>query len=338
MKQRYRMLAGMALMIAATMAWAAVGELKVNIKEWDVPTPRSRPHDPAVAPDGSLWWAGQVANKLGRLDPATGEMREYDLKTPKSGPHGIVADREGNIWYTANFVGMIGKLNPKTGEITEYKMPDPKARDPHSLAVDQKGVVWFTLQGANMVGRLDPKSGKIDLKDLPSPKVNPYGIVVNSKGVPFFCELKGGKLASINPQTMEITEYALPEGSGPRRIAVAADDTLYYTDFVRGYLGKFDPKSGKHEEWASPGGEKSEPYGITITPDGSVYYSESGIMPNTMVRFDPKSKEFSSTTIPSGGKVIRNMVSTKKGDVYVACSGVNKVGIVELSKMQMSKK
>jgi hypothetical protein len=27
----------------------------VTIKEWDVPTPNSRPHDPAVAPDGSLW-------------------------------------------------------------------------------------------------------------------------------------------------------------------------------------------------------------------------------------------------------------------------------------------
>jgi len=34
---------------------AAVAELKVTIREWDVPTPNSRPHDPALAPDGSLW-------------------------------------------------------------------------------------------------------------------------------------------------------------------------------------------------------------------------------------------------------------------------------------------
>jgi virginiamycin B lyase len=41
------------------------GGANVVIKEWDVPTPHSRPHDPAVAPDGSLWYTGQMANKLG---------------------------------------------------------------------------------------------------------------------------------------------------------------------------------------------------------------------------------------------------------------------------------
>ena len=39
-----------------------------------MPTPKSRPHDPALAPDGSLWYTGQLANKLGRLDPKTGQL------------------------------------------------------------------------------------------------------------------------------------------------------------------------------------------------------------------------------------------------------------------------
>src|SRR5215831_2201781 len=91
--------------------------VNVSIKEWDLPTPNSRPHDPALAPDGSLWYTGQMANKLGRLDPQTGQIKEFPLKTPESGPHGLVADREGNIWFTAIFKHYIGKLNPKTGEI-----------------------------------------------------------------------------------------------------------------------------------------------------------------------------------------------------------------------------
>ncbi len=44
-------------------------DTKFAIREYDVPTPNSRPHDPAVAPDGALWYTGQLANKLGRLDP-----------------------------------------------------------------------------------------------------------------------------------------------------------------------------------------------------------------------------------------------------------------------------
>src|SRR5436305_9906315 len=115
---------------AVTVLVAA--SMKVSIKEFDVPTPNSRPHDPAVAPDGSLWYTGQNANKLGRLDPKTGQIKEFTLKTPNSGPHGLVADRDGNIWYTANSAALIGKLNPKTGDIIEYPMPDPAARDPHT--------------------------------------------------------------------------------------------------------------------------------------------------------------------------------------------------------------
>ena len=51
---------------------AATGELKVTIREWDVPTKGAHPHDPALAPDGSLWFTEQLQNKLGRLDPASG--------------------------------------------------------------------------------------------------------------------------------------------------------------------------------------------------------------------------------------------------------------------------
>src|SRR5215471_3030095 len=108
-------------LVAAT-AFLISAAAKVSIREFDVPTPNSRPHDPAVAPDGSLWYTGQAANKLGRLDPATGRFKEFALKTPGSGPHGLVADDKGNIWFTAISKGYIGRLIPATGEIIEYRL------------------------------------------------------------------------------------------------------------------------------------------------------------------------------------------------------------------------
>lgn len=62
----------------------AAGDDDVVIREWDVPTPNSRPHDPAVGPDGSLWYTGQLANKLGRLDEKSGEIQEFPLDIPNS--------------------------------------------------------------------------------------------------------------------------------------------------------------------------------------------------------------------------------------------------------------
>ena len=75
-----------------TVAPTSVG---VSFKEWTVPTPRSFPHDPLAAADGAIWYTGQMASNLGRLDPKTGAFKEYRTKTPDSGPHGLAADKDG---------------------------------------------------------------------------------------------------------------------------------------------------------------------------------------------------------------------------------------------------
>ena len=324
------------------MAWALVssalavpaGELRVTIQEYDLPTPNSHPHDPALGPDGSLWYTGQMANKLGRLDPKTGEIKEYLLKTEGSGPHGLVADERGNIWFLGSFQGIHGQARSADGRSDGVQDAGPRARDPHTPVFDLRGILWFTVESGNLVGQLDPKTGEVKLKEVPTPKAVPYGIVVSSKGIPYFCEFGTNKLASVNPTTMEITEYTLPAGAHPRRLAITSDGVIYYTDYARGYLGRFETETSKQEEWASPGGPESKPYGIAATPDGVVWYSESGMRPNTIVRFDPKMRSFASWPIPSGGGVIRNMVATPKGDLYIACSGVNKVGIVKIYRWQ----
>jgi len=312
----------------SVVALAATATLSVEIKEYDVPTPNARPHDPAVAPDGSLWVTEQRVSKLGRLDPKTGQFREYPLKTADSGPHGLVADRDGNIWFTAIAKGYIGKLDPKTGNVTEFRASGEREVDPHTPIFDQNGVLWFTAEESSFIGRLDPKTGEIKLQPTPTPHAVPYGIVVTAQGVPFFCEFHTNKLASIDPKSMTIREYPLPEGARPRRLALAPDGTIYYSDYARGYLGHFDPATGKVEEWASPGGASSEPYGIAVTSDGMVWYSESGVTPNSLVRFDPNAKTFATRNIPSGGGVVRNMVAAPDGRLYLACSGVNKVAVV----------
>ena len=306
------------------------GPVEVSIKEWQVPTPGSRPHDPAVAPDGSAWYTGQMANVLGRFDLTTQQFKEYPLKSPGSGPHGLVADKDGNIWFTANFKSYIGKLDPKTGAVTEYPMPDPKARDPHTLLFAPNGDIYFTLQGANMVGRLNPKTGEVKVVSSPTPRSNPYGMVVDSHGVPFFVEFGSNKVGRIDPDSLAIHEYILPhEDSRPRRVAITPDDIIWYSDYSRGYLGRLDTKTGKVTEWPSPGGPRSKPYAITAV-GAILWYSESNTKPNTLVRFDPKTEKFQTWAIPSGGGVVRNMVHTPEGNLWLACSGVNGIAYVEV--------
>jgi virginiamycin B lyase len=314
-------------------AGAAIpGPAEISIKSWPVPTPGSRPHDPLATADGAIWYTGQMANVLGRLDPKTGQFKEYPLKTPHSGPHGLVEDQAGNIWYTGNTGALIGKLDPKTGAVAEYPLPDPAAKDPHTLIFDAGGTLWFTVQNANRVGRLDPRTGEIKLLTMPTPGARPYGMAVNSKGMVFIVDFGTNKVASVDPKTNEIREYPLPDPAArPRRIAITSDDIVWYTDFSRGYLGKLDPATGKVSEWQSPGGPKSEPYGISAVKD-VIWYSESGTKPNTVVRFDPKSDKFQAWTLPGGGNIVRNTSVTRDHHFVLANSLVNAVTLVEIKQ------
>jgi virginiamycin B lyase len=304
------------------------GPVTVNIREWLLPTLGSRPHDPLAAADGSIWWTGQYANQIGRLDPRTGTFREFPLP-PGSQPHGLVEDRNGEIWYTGIQKGVIGRLNPKTGDIREYPLNEPAARGPHTPIFDQKGVLFFTLQSGH-VGRLNPTSGDMLIVKTPSNNTYPYGIQVSSQGVLWYVDFRGNRIGSVNPVTMAIKEYALPNPDArPRRLAITPDDVIWYTDFARGYLGRFDPKTGTVKEWLSPAGKNSEPYGIAAI-GRVVWYSESGDRPNTLVRFDTQTETFQTWAVPSGGGVIRNMMATRDGHLVLACSGVNRVGVVEV--------
>lgn len=143
-----------------------------------------------------------MANLLGRLDPKTGQFREFRLKTTNSGPHGLVSDASGNIWFTASFKGYVGKLDPKNGDIREFPLPDPKVRDPHTPVFHQKGTLWSTVIGGNMMGRLAPATGEIKLVPSPTADSLPYGLVVNSKGAPFFAEFSSNKIGRVDPETM----------------------------------------------------------------------------------------------------------------------------------------
>src|SRR5215467_4478287 len=238
---RLRVLAPCSMAVAACALGATlfsrppaspVADLHVAIREWDVPTKGAHPHDPAAAPDGSLWFTEQMVSKLGRLDPATGVFKEFPLPGPNDGPHGLVADRDGNIWYTGNFAAHIGKLDPRTGQVTQYKMPDAKAEDPHTAVFDAQGILWFTVQVGNMVGRLDPQTGKVELKEVPTREARPYGIQIDSKGVPFFCEFGTNKMASIDPRTMQIREYALPDFASDTATTITDAHTLHFTDYT----------------------------------------------------------------------------------------------------------
>jgi virginiamycin B lyase len=308
------------------------GDAEIAFKEWQVPTLGQRSRDPVEAADGSIWWAGQWGNLIGRIDPATGEMTEYPLPEGAM-PHTVLLDDVGDVWYTGNKNGTIGRLDPDTGEITEYKMPDPAAKDPHTAVFDDDGILWFTLQQSNMIGRLDPASGEVRLVTAPTPDSRPYGIKIDEDGTPYVACNGSNCLIEVDRETMALREVELPiPETTVRRLDIAGDGMIWYVNSSQGRLGRFDPKTGEIKEWPSPSGPDSHPYAIAVV-DGIVWYNESGKRPDALVRFDPSTEKFQSWPIPSGGVyagIIRHMRPTRDGNLLIHQSSTNRIILVDL--------
>lgn len=279
------------------------------IREWVVPWAGSRPRDPFVDKNGKVWFVGQRADYVAVLDPEDGTFERFDLE-PGAGPHNLLVDDEGVVWYAGNRAAHIGRLDPHSGGVTTYPMPDPAAGDPHTLVRDRAGHLWFTVQQGNYVGRLTMANGETRLIPVPTAHARPYGIVLDGKQRPWLTEFGANKLASVDPQTLALTEVVLPRDEArPRRLAAASDGSIWYVDYAEGYLGRLDPGTGGVKEWAVPGGSGGYPYGMTVDDRDRLWFVETGPDPNRLVGFDPATERFFSLTeIPSGGGTVRHMV------------------------------
>ncbi len=300
---------GLMLAAAAGLLWSSAGLADaVDIREWAVPWEDSRPRDPYVADDGRVWFVGQKGDYVASFTPASGDFSRFDL-APGTGPHNLIVDGHGTVWYAGNRASHIGRLDPATGDITRIPMPDAAAGDPHTLTFDGAGNIWFTVQQGNFVGRLSMEDEAVQLIAVPTPRARPYGIVVNSNGIPWAVEFGSHKLIRINPETMELEEIALPdERARPRRLVITSDDRVWYGDFARGYLGRYDPDTGEFAEWPMPAGPGSRPYGMEVDRADRIWLVETGVSPNRFVGFDTKREAFTSVTdIPSGAGAVRHM-------------------------------
>jgi virginiamycin B lyase len=286
------------------------GSVQVTTAKWDVPTPNSMPYGIFhCKTNGFTWFTEAFGNAIGRFDPKTQQFKEYNLRLGAN-PSALVefqgGNRLGGVSFAPQTGGFVGEFHPvdgpyatwAEGDVLEYPIPDPKL-PPHDMA----GGVWFTATEASpplypegsKIGRLNISSTEIRLVDTPTASAAPHDKAVNSRSVLFFTERNSARLGSVNPATMQVTEYLLqnPE-SEARGITITPNDVVWYTDYNRGCLRRFDPHSGA----------KGRPYGITHVGN-IIWYAEAGTKPNMLVRFDPKTEKFQTWRVSEAGGIRR---------------------------------
>jgi streptogramin lyase len=93
--------------------------------------------------------------------------------------------------------------------------------------------------------------------DLPRPTIQPHDVVVDSKGVVWYCDFGAQNIGKFDPKTGKVTEIALPElkkGSplGTLSIRLDRDDNLWLGMMYQAAIGKLDTTTGKLQVWSVP--------------------------------------------------------------------------------------
>jgi virginiamycin B lyase len=211
-------------------------------------------HSVIPAPDGTVWFTEFGRGKIGQLNPATKDIKEFQ-NTPladgkRTDAHTISVDEHGLVWASGG--PAISMFDPKTEEFKHFELGGT-----YGNVVGQNGDQWFTsfvVDGP--IGRVS-RDGVLT-RFYPPTKGKPQRLQVDSDGIVWFSERRGGKIGRLDPKTAEFKEFPLPGPEpSPYAIGIDRDHMIWYSSHEQDTLGRMDPKTGVVIEYPFPHSEIS---------------------------------------------------------------------------------
>jgi virginiamycin B lyase len=207
-------------------------------------------------------------------------------------------------------------LNSSVEQPLIQEFPVPLGSRPHDVAPLPNGtLVWYTAQGSGELGKLDPNTGETNHIALGTGSA-PHGVIVGPDGAPWITDGGLNAIVRVDPQTEEVRVYPLPQDSGYGNLNTATFDhngTLWFTG-QSGIYGRFDPQIGEIEVFQAPSGRG--PYGISTTPNGTVYYSS--LAGSYIASIDLESGNSSVLEPPTADQGARRVWPDSHGHIWVS--------------------
>lgn len=300
---------------------------KVEITEYPYPSQTELPHDLAIAPDGRVWVTGFFEGDMLVLDPATGKTQRFPVNGGKPGGdvRALKFAADGGLWVVLGGTQSLVRLDINTGKTQTF----PAKMYAHDVELDSKGRPWLNdyFGKPERVARLDPATGDLTEYVIDAPQLTkaqgkplPYGLQIDRSDILWGSQLAGNTLFRLDPATGKSQVFPMPSGnSGPRRLALGNDGTIWIPEWNTGHLTGFDPKtqSFKRHKIGSP---TIGAYDAEVDPrSGAVWIT--GSLASTVIRFDPESGRVDTIPLPTDPAFMRHIaVDPTNGDVWTTYS------------------
>lgn len=209
-------------------------------------------------------------------------------------------------------------------QIQEYAVP--RGSRPHDVAPATDVAIWYTAQGSGELGRLDPNTGETRHIKLGSGSA-PHGVIVGPDGAPWITDGGLNAIVRVDPATEEVQRFPLPTDRRNANLNTASFDgrgVLWFTG-QSGIYGRLDPAVGQVEVFDAPRG--AGPYGITTTPDGTIFYAS--LAGNHIAQIDADTTQATVLEPPTARQGARRVWSDSQGRIWVSEWTVGKVAVFD---------
>jgi virginiamycin B lyase len=297
------------------------GAAAQEVSYYELPS-GSGPHDVAPAADGGIWYTAQRAGKLGRLDPASGQVDEIPLGKG-SRPHGVIVGPDGAPWITDSGLNAIVRVDPATRAVRVFDLPaGTPYTNMNTAAFDGAGVLWWTGQ-AGYYGSVDPKTGATRVWEAPRGR-GPYGITATPNGDIYYVSLAGSHLARIDTETGQATPIEPPTPrQGARRVWSDSKGRLWISEWISGQVSMYDPASKQWRAWKPT--ERAQMYSVWVDERDKIWLTEWSS--NAILRFDPQTEKFERFESDRTNAQVRQMLG-RPGEAWGAESGTDRLVVV----------
>lgn len=202
----------------------------------------------------------------------------------------------------------------------------PAGAGPHDVAPAADGGVWYTAQRQGALGYLDPKTGKTRQIALGAGSA-PHGVIVDKDGAAWVTDGGLNAIVRVDPKTDAVTVYPLPANRPRANLNTATFDQRGRVWFTgqSGVYGVVDPATKEVRVFDAPRG--AGPYGMTTTPDGTVWYAS--LAGSHIARIDVDSGRAEVIEPPTKGQGSRRVWADAQGRVWVSEWTAGQVGVYD---------
>jgi streptogramin lyase len=283
-----------------------------------------QPQSITLGPDGNLWFAEQLASKIGVFNPITHSTVAIPTPTANAVPNALTSSPDGDVWFTevggASPYSQVASVNPTTHHVTEYPQPNATATL-RGIAADASGNLWMTEGFSNIIAEFDPTTQTFTEYTTPTVNSQPTGITFGPGGKIWFTEYNAGQIGEIDPTTRAINEFPI-NGSFPLAITTGPDGNLWFTETRAtppvGAVGWFNPTTHASGSVATPT-PNSDPMGIAAGPGGELAFAEYEAGKIGLI--DPTTKVITEYSNPAGLDIPTGMATGPDGNPWFVTGG-----------------